>query len=544
MVAAFYKNDMKNIIIIICFFCTSLSFSQGGAKVDAIKFQGKVTTIIRDAFDVPIGEVWLIWNNTTSQLEIAEDNDVWKTVGNLQKDLGNDIGSYFDINTELNNSIEIGDETQGLYGSKPYVRLYGGGQPDAAGIAISENRISAIGYSNTDIDAIGANSLITKSYFDANNSGSSTDDQVASEVPITDSGDYFIGIDVEDALQEVGLDLDNKLRNGTNTVSSLTTISNTNGDGIFISETIDYALLRGGGLSPPGVRVDSSKVIINNYTNSEIDTAGDRSIVTKEYTDAKYATIESITPEYSTSVLSDVTLTPAHKDSVMSFSNAGKVIVRVDASTYNRGDYFDLQVIDQGGYFRFLEPDGRFSTAKYGKTNAGSRARIFMEYNGTDWQYFNGVVVEYAQNEYLDATAANPVTEINGVGAISEDSEMTTTSISSDVNDGTYALQTERTSLSNATEYTYIPLGITDGEGDDFVVEVDYKVVSGSGWQLQLSTSYGWVTSDIDSVSSATWATNIFLVNEMSGGFAFLRINKTDADLGTILIDNIRVIRQ
>lgn len=37
--------------------------------------------------------------------------------------------------------------------------------------------------------------------------GGGTDDQTASEVPISDSGDYFTGTDVEGALQEVGADL-------------------------------------------------------------------------------------------------------------------------------------------------------------------------------------------------------------------------------------------------------------------------------------------------------------------------------------------------
>ncbi|MCP5018373.1 MAG: hypothetical protein GY938_24315, partial [Ketobacter sp.] len=46
-----------------------------------IKFRGEVTTTVRNTFDVPTGETWLIWNVTTDKLEIGDDAEVWSAVG-------------------------------------------------------------------------------------------------------------------------------------------------------------------------------------------------------------------------------------------------------------------------------------------------------------------------------------------------------------------------------------------------------------------------------------------------------------------------------
>lgn len=89
---------MKKIFFVAVMMIGFLGFSQGGPKVDAIKFRGKITTVIRDTYDVPTGETWLIHNVTTGKLEMASDDDVWSVV-NLS---GTDIVSL--INTELTGS--------------------------------------------------------------------------------------------------------------------------------------------------------------------------------------------------------------------------------------------------------------------------------------------------------------------------------------------------------------------------------------------------------------------------------------------------------
>lgn len=67
---------MKNIITVILFFI-AVSVSGQKHKVDVVKFSGKVTTLLRDSYNVPTGEHWLIWNIDTNQLEIGDENEVW-----------------------------------------------------------------------------------------------------------------------------------------------------------------------------------------------------------------------------------------------------------------------------------------------------------------------------------------------------------------------------------------------------------------------------------------------------------------------------------
>lgn len=83
---------MKKALLIIIGLISFLGYSQGGPKVDVIKFRGEVTTTVRNTFDVPTGETWLIWNTTTGQLEVAGSDDVWSGVNGTVPD-----GDYGDI---------------------------------------------------------------------------------------------------------------------------------------------------------------------------------------------------------------------------------------------------------------------------------------------------------------------------------------------------------------------------------------------------------------------------------------------------------------
>ncbi|MCR9263298.1 MAG: hypothetical protein NXH86_04030 [Flavobacteriaceae bacterium] len=69
--------SMKKILLMLVLLAPLIGISQGGPKVDVIKFRGEVTTTIRDTFDVPSGETWLVFNVTTSRLEYAGSDDVW-----------------------------------------------------------------------------------------------------------------------------------------------------------------------------------------------------------------------------------------------------------------------------------------------------------------------------------------------------------------------------------------------------------------------------------------------------------------------------------
>lgn len=68
---------MKKFFLILVFLVPFLGVSQGGPKVDVVKYRGSITTAVRSTFDVPLNEVWMIWNTTTDRFEYAQSDDVW-----------------------------------------------------------------------------------------------------------------------------------------------------------------------------------------------------------------------------------------------------------------------------------------------------------------------------------------------------------------------------------------------------------------------------------------------------------------------------------
>jgi hypothetical protein len=99
---------MRKILFISVFLISLIGFAQGGPKVDVIKYRDAVTTAIRDTFDVPAGEIWLIWNETTTQLEIAQEDDVWSAVGGGG---ASQLSGLSDVNTSTptNRNVLIAD---------------------------------------------------------------------------------------------------------------------------------------------------------------------------------------------------------------------------------------------------------------------------------------------------------------------------------------------------------------------------------------------------------------------------------------------------
>lgn len=69
---------MKRILLIITLLIFSLSYGQK-QKVEVLRYK-QVTTVERDAFTVPAGEFWRIYNTTTSQHEFW-DGDSWEILG-------------------------------------------------------------------------------------------------------------------------------------------------------------------------------------------------------------------------------------------------------------------------------------------------------------------------------------------------------------------------------------------------------------------------------------------------------------------------------
>ncbi len=147
---------MKKLIYILFLLIGVLAFGQGGPKANTIKFVGQITSTIRDGWDVPVGEAWMIFNVTTTRLEYAQGvagADTWFAVNSNTTSGGI-------LATSAQNFIEVA--TGGPIGGTDFVRISGGTSPDEVLLYFTDNYAALSNYSNADIDAVGATSLITK----------------------------------------------------------------------------------------------------------------------------------------------------------------------------------------------------------------------------------------------------------------------------------------------------------------------------------------------------------------------------------------------
>ena len=102
---------MKKVLLIFALFMTCYVSAQK-VGVDVIKFQGNVTSTIRDTYDVPAGEYWLIYNTTTTQLEVSDDTDSWAAFSGISDGDKGDItvsgsGGTWNIDSGAVGSAEI-----------------------------------------------------------------------------------------------------------------------------------------------------------------------------------------------------------------------------------------------------------------------------------------------------------------------------------------------------------------------------------------------------------------------------------------------------
>lgn len=158
---------MKKLIYIALLLFTGAVFSQGGPVVDAIKYRGEVTTTVRDAFDVPIGQHWLLWNVTTGQFEHAGSDDVWSALaaeGALTEGT-NAVPTGVTFRQSALNSIEV--KPDGTVGGTDFVRIIAGESPNEVYLYLTSDYAAIGNYSIADIDAVGDAALITKEKLDA-----------------------------------------------------------------------------------------------------------------------------------------------------------------------------------------------------------------------------------------------------------------------------------------------------------------------------------------------------------------------------------------
>jgi len=192
---------MKKLIIIISLFVGALSYGQGGSLIDALKFRGEVTTAIRDTFDVPVGQNWIIYNVTTSQYETSGSDDVWTAFGGSTPTLSEVLTSGSDAGNQSITNVDSFSANNEI--SAWNIQLQ---RPDAtpgdAFIEFNDNNGNANTLFNDQSDGnklkyINAQSGLT---FDLQDIG--TDDQTAAEVPFTPNGD-IAAITTQLAIQEV-----------------------------------------------------------------------------------------------------------------------------------------------------------------------------------------------------------------------------------------------------------------------------------------------------------------------------------------------------
>ena len=110
---------MKKILLFLSVLMTCYSYSQK-SNVNVIAFKGEVTSTIRDTYDVPTGEYWLIYNSTTTQLEGAADDDVWGAIGGGSGDLSeSDIDTFSELDAIVaDKSLFNLEDAQTITGNK------------------------------------------------------------------------------------------------------------------------------------------------------------------------------------------------------------------------------------------------------------------------------------------------------------------------------------------------------------------------------------------------------------------------------------------
>ena len=210
---------MRKLLFIISFLLAFNAYSQGGPKVDAIKFQDNVTTVVRDGIDVPTGETYLIYNIFTNEFQYANDDDVWKLLSPGAGDVV--LKDEYNTITGLTSIGDVAEDTQVFVNENTQTSGILGGQ---TGIYVSANSMLTTGYSNTDIDNAGVNSLINKNYLDAKTIRPDVTNELTADFVIRNFeangglGNNRLAIDFDGGNQELDLSGGNDAVGGAATV--------------------------------------------------------------------------------------------------------------------------------------------------------------------------------------------------------------------------------------------------------------------------------------------------------------------------------------
>lgn len=292
---------MKKIIYILIGLFALGSYAQGGPKVDVIKFRGEVSTTVRDTFDVPTGETWLIWNESNNRLEIAQSNDVWKLL------LTEDLFSWPNVWTGSSNTFEtnvvIGEEG-----------VSGGGLDLVGNIPVSGFNIQ---FYNNDYDTpLGIVGYNTTEGLKLENNTSSKSLKLLNSGLLTYNGQMTVSDDAYDATDWNG-NLEVPTKNAVRDEMELKADESSLGD-LAVKNTVDTADI-------DNDAVTSAKIADGTIAVADLSATGSASSSTYLRGDNTWATVSGTDDQTAAEVSYDNT------DSSLSASNVKTALDELDS---------------------------------------------------------------------------------------------------------------------------------------------------------------------------------------------------------------------
>jgi hypothetical protein len=474
---------MKRLLIIFLFSAFCVSAQKIGA--DVIKFDS-ITSTVRNGYNVPYGERWLIWNGTTGEFEYSNGDDVWTTLGGgsiAWGDITGTLSSQTDLQSALNlkandNVVVKLTGTQSITGSKNFnylssseteiFKLYLGasvGENTRRWLVEKTNGHLYFNYQNTNSTSISGSytdlyrlnttgipvdpiDLTPKSYVDTAISGAVTDNQTATEVPFTPY--LTIGsTNTQAAVQELKDELDAAVLGGGGlTAEQANRIENIEKIKSFI-KTADFLWSPSDVTTSTGTTDNAKGSIVTNQTGTSIE---------GEMQDADVCEGCKIR----------VRNIGAASEIVNYFADGETGLFRNLAGT--TGNEWTV-----GGSSQFLGTKEAGVITVDGGTVA---TRVFVPpaiYNG--------------QN------AADPVNEVNGINGITSRATdfLITSSNAISPQNGTRYVRLVQNLGNNLEARSYLQL-IGVNSGDDVSVSIWFYEEVGTNWAFNTRTALGWQT--------------------------------------------------
>lgn len=536
---------MKKIFYILAFFITSFSFAQGGPKVDVIKFRGEVTTTIRDTFDVPAGETWLIWNVTTSQLEIAGSDDVWSavfdssgfvTLSGIQTLTGQ---KTFSINPKIETYISLLED-----GGSGSVSGYGSlwvGSGNVLGFTPANESFKA----RFDFPDLTADRTITFPDADVDLSTGLTDNQTLAEV-LTEGADAN-----DEDITNVGSMGFSDIDSDGNEWLQIEQLSGSyQGDMAF-----RYNSINRGFISNDGFITDALHLTTKDYVDTEISaasgtdsgqiktlsTGSSKTFALSDFVDSGSLTGREQVHSYTSN---DTITLPT------GLGQTGR-IVRTQLSL----DGADSVYIKKGASATIYIPDSTAAiTASDGFILKGGRKSAIIELWPDDSYKFYSDEYVFHTEVACTFTAGNLFPSGNAASECTDEADSTSgwtsvnatiSSVEGDTQEGTSAIQIQAIG-QNYSEGDYTVTGLTDNATYD--VTYWYKVTLDDGAISSGVRTWGGVDTSPNSLFNEDGAwhenTHTITMNGTSLQMEFFanRVNTTGTQ--TILIDHIRVVPQ